>query len=85
MRFEKRLDMGAVRSQRMHQGLKHRDAVFGTIGFAAQGGERQPVGGAIGEIELAVGVQVFVLRIDKALACGLQPCPYIRNALEVRT
>jgi hypothetical protein len=40
----------------VHERLKHRNAVVGTIAFAAQGCERQPVSGAIGEIELTVGI-----------------------------
>ena len=66
--LQKYLNVRRVRSQGMSQRLKHGHSIVGTIAFPAQGGERQPVGGAIGKVESTVGVEVLVLRVDKAFA-----------------
>src|SRR5947209_527255 len=72
MGLEKYLNVRRVRSQGVSQRLKQRHPIFGAIALAAQGGERQPVRGTIGKVESTVGVEVFVLRVDKALARRFQ-------------
>jgi hypothetical protein len=57
----------------MGERLKYREAVIvRAIAFAAQGGKGEAVRRAVGEVELAISVQFFVLRIDQPLAGGVE-------------
>ena len=70
--FQEGLNIGALGAERMDECLKHRDPVLRAIPVSAQSGEGKAMRCAVGEIELAVWIEGFVLCIGKAHARRFQ-------------
>src|SRR6202040_3274139 len=66
------LYVGRLRTQGVNERLEHRNSIFGTESLVAECCEGQPVRDTICQVELAIGVKAFVLRVGQPRASGLQ-------------
>lgn len=65
--LEERLHVGVVGAQRVRKGLEDNIApVVGAISLLTQRGERQPMGGALGQRELTIDLYALVLGVGQA-------------------
>ena len=67
--FEERLYVGVARAQRVSKSLEDGDAVLGSKSLVTKGSEGQPVGGAVRQLELAIGLYAVILCIGQASTC----------------
>src|SRR5262249_28598143 len=63
--FQEDLNVGLVRAQRMHEGLKYRYSILGSISLLSKRGESKSVSCAISQVELAVGLYALILGVGQ--------------------
>ncbi len=70
MSLEEDLHVRGARAEGMHHRLKHRDPIFRAIALTPERCKREPVRRAVGKVETAVRVEVFVLSVFQPTVRG---------------
>lgn len=77
MTFGENAHHSLIHAERMRECLKHDVPIFRAVSMPPQGGKREAVRGAIGQIKPAFGREIFIAGIGQTLPCGIdQPVKF---------